>query len=133
MFRPQSKFKLLSPAPGGFRSAFTLMEILVVISIISILASLLLPVLASGKSKGQRVACFNNLKQLGVSAQMYSADNDGKLVENLPATQGTNTWVQGNIMNAADATNQELIRHGKLFPYASQVSLYHCPSDLSQA
>jgi prepilin-type N-terminal cleavage/methylation domain-containing protein len=119
-------------------TGFTLIEILVVIVIIAILATLLLPVLSSGKAKGKRVACLNNLKQFVFSAQMYSADNDGKLVENVPMTNGpavgtTNSWVPGNMMVAADATNQALIRQGKLFPYASQVATYHCPADMSQS
>jgi hypothetical protein len=32
-----------------------------------------------------------------------------------------------------DATNQALIRQGKLYPYASQVTLYRCPADASRA
>src|SRR5207248_11762721 len=93
-------------SPYGCRTAFTLLEILVVIAIIAILASLLLPVLSSGKSKGKRVACSNNLRQFAASSQMYTADNDGKLVDNLPIGQGTNFWVPGNMTEALDATNQ---------------------------
>ena len=123
---------------GGFVPGFTLIEILVVIAIIAILASLLLPVLSLGKAKGKRMACVNNLKQFVFSTQMYSADNDGKLVENVPMTNGPaanapNSWVPGNMMAAADATNQALIRQGKLFPYASQIGIYHCPADTSQS
>jgi len=116
---------------------FTLIEVLVVIAIIAILAAMLLPVLSLGKAKGRRIACLNNLKQFVFSTQMYSADNDGKLVENVPLTNGpaavtTNSWVPGNMMVAADSTNQALIRQGKLFPYASQVATYRCPADTSQ-
>jgi prepilin-type N-terminal cleavage/methylation domain-containing protein len=118
-----------APRLGGF----TLIEILVVIAIIAILASLLLPVLSSGKSKGKRVACFNNLKQFAISSQMYSADNDGKLVDNLPIAQGTNVWVPGSMTEPTQATNQALIRQGKLYPYASQVPIYRCPADPSQS
>ena len=126
MFRPASKMSLQR------RQGFTLIEILVVIAILAFLASLLLPVCGAGKSKGRRTACVNNLKQLAVSTQMYAADNDGRLAGNLPAGQGTNAWVQGNMTNLAEASDQELIRQGKLFPYASQTALYHCPSDLSR-
>jgi len=111
--------------------AFTLVEILVVIAIIAILAALLLPALATAKAKGLRVGCFSNLKQLALSAQMYAADNDGKLAENLPERQGTNSWVLGDLKLPSQSTNETLIRQGKLFPYASHVAIYRCPADSS--
>jgi general secretion pathway protein G len=121
------------------RGAFTLVELLVVIAIIGILAALLLPVLATAKAKGQQAACTNNLKQLELCAQMYAADNDGKLVPNLlqvglpPGDPSvTNSWVNGNLKNSLDSTNSALIRLGKLFPYVSQPASYHCPADRSQ-
>ncbi len=63
----------------GQRSAFTLIELLVVMAILSILAALLLPGLGRAQEKTRRVACLNNLRQLGLASRMYADDNRGHL------------------------------------------------------
>ena len=102
-----------------------------VIAIIAGLAALLLPALAGAKEKAGQTRCLNNLKQLSLCSQMYSADNSGRLVENEPAGEGDASWVNGRMKNPKEATDPAFIEQGKLFPYAGQTAVYHCPSDSS--
>jgi prepilin-type N-terminal cleavage/methylation domain-containing protein len=64
-------------------SAFTLIEMLVVIAIIATLAALLFPAVSGMQERGKATQDLSNLRQVGMATQMYLNDNDGAF---FPAT-----------------------------------------------
>jgi len=59
------------------RAGFSLIELLVVISIVALLISILLPALAASRDIAKSVACLSNQRQLGTASAVYLNDNDG--------------------------------------------------------
>lgn len=93
--------------------AFTLLELLLVIAIIAVLASLLLPALNRAKETARTAVCASNARQLAIGASVYSLDYKGKLPHFLE-------WLHGS---HGDLTS------GKLYPYLNAKPVYLCPTD----
>ncbi|MEX2213125.1 MAG: type II secretion system protein [Phycisphaeraceae bacterium] len=77
--------------------AFTLVEMLVVISLIALLISMLLPSLGRSRYEARLSKCASNWRQWTIAAQAYDNDNAGYLPRfDIPQSIGLNVWGVGN-------------------------------------
>jgi prepilin-type N-terminal cleavage/methylation domain-containing protein/prepilin-type processing-associated H-X9-DG protein len=106
---------MLRPTPNAHRSAFTLIELLIVIAILAILAAILFPVFAAARERGRIATCASNARQLGLASHMYAQDYD----EQLPA--------------APSFFNPHARVKTALAPYVRTESLFYCPSAAGEA
>jgi prepilin-type N-terminal cleavage/methylation domain-containing protein len=134
------------------KKAFTLVELLVVISIIAILLAVLMPALSRAREMARTVICQTNLRQLGTAWDAYTVANNGLIASSLtyktddegdrrpeysrygwvyaPMDLATKVTVDGDRKLVATRQEEEYgIKQGKLFPYASDFGIFHCPSD----
>src|SRR5689334_21934943 len=59
------------------QKGFTLIEILVVITVLVILSTFLIPQVGAIRERGRRAKCLQNLRIVGIGMHTYAADNDG--------------------------------------------------------
>lgn len=96
---------------------FTLVELLTVIAIIAILASILLPILGKARETVRGISCASNLKQIGVATYSYAGDYSGSF----PRYWDDGTSMQGKLW---DKQLAEYLQ----YKYAGGPAIYNCPS-----
>lgn len=102
--------------------AFTLVELIVVIAIIALLATLLMPATSSVMEKARSTQCSSNLRQVGLAVNQWANDHDGYFPRIETDTQGK-TQVYG-----PDEEVKGLVE--TLKPYGLDERFVQCPSDL---
>lgn len=121
----------------SIHSGFTLLELLVVITIISILASLLLPALARAREQARKISCASNLRQMGLVFMMYANEHNDMFPPGAPNSR----WGQDdlNIPGEDNATpgyyprrlprNNFIFDAREIYPdYLDDIRVLRCPS-----
>jgi competence protein ComGC len=86
---------------AGIHSAFTRVELLVLLAVITLLAAVILPAVANSRPRSHRVICANNLRQIGVAMHVWGHDHGDQPPHHLLVEQGgtkrhplaANTWL----------------------------------------
>jgi prepilin-type processing-associated H-X9-DG protein/prepilin-type N-terminal cleavage/methylation domain-containing protein len=107
----------------------TLLEILVVISIIAVLVGLLFPSIKGIQQMGKTVQCMNNLRQIGAALQLYSADYQGKFPSigsaNLSGISGG--WSDRLTAGYLSRTTRISTREGYVLGDIRETKVWWCP------
>ena len=118
------------------KKAFTLVELLVVISIIALLMAILIPALSRAKELAKRVVCANNMKQLGYAWIMYAENNDNFLVSAWTGERASpvfkNKTMKPWVYHASNQYTVELqeqqVKKGLLYEYIKDIDCFSCPT-----
>ena len=124
------------PLPArSSRRAFTIIELLVVISIIAVLMSLLLPALTGARESARLQACSANLRSLSQANHAHAADHAGEYPDN--DVSGGNDFFAAALLDymgggepptfSSFGNNQVAFANG-LVPHFEPVTAYSCPS-----
>lgn len=111
----------------SLRRAFTLVELLVVIAVIAILATLLLPVLSKAKNRAAETTDINNLKQVSTSVHVYTADNNDVLPP--PNWDRGIGSITGWLYQPDENSPVFNVKTGLLWPILQNAKVYFCPLD----
>lgn len=126
------------------KKAFTLVELLVVISIIALLLAILMPALQKAKEGAKTIVCTAGCKSLCTAWTVYASDNDGKIVSAMTGYSTyfnqlskdpllcPNPWVDWAGYPSETTDNKErqiqAIKQGLLYPYVNTPKAYRCPT-----
>jgi len=111
------------------KRGFTLVELLVVIAIIALLAALLFPVFSSARAKARQNTCISNLRQIGMSIEMYGMDYDDLYPLAVDPTDKYTPEIWSGYPQWQSWIPFLPLLHEVLQPYQKSREIWRCPSD----
>ncbi|HXB60366.1 MAG TPA: hypothetical protein VNU95_12400 [Candidatus Acidoferrales bacterium] len=103
------------------KQALAIVDVLVIVAVVLILWVLLLPLLRDARHRAQRINCASNLKQVGVSFQLWAKDNNNKYPMSVSVTNGGayELIATGNVVGFCEVMSN----------YLSTQKILVCPED----
>ena len=100
--------------------AFTLIEMLLVVTVIVLLISILLPSIRRAREHANVAVCMTRLSQIGKAANAYTISNQNRFASDFQSTRHVTCW--------HDWHQKERVTDGLLFPYVGGYQFYLCPT-----
>lgn len=110
---------------------FTLIELLVVIAIIAILAAMLMPALSQARAAARKIACVNNLRQVGLGFALYSTSYDDTIPYAAWWDNGgtNNIWGWDDYVHPFLAAELPIVKYEAFYlKPADALKIMHCPA-----
>jgi prepilin-type N-terminal cleavage/methylation domain-containing protein/prepilin-type processing-associated H-X9-DG protein len=126
----------MRPARANRHSGFTLLELLVTVSMIALLAAILLPAILQARASTRRTVCLSNLRQWTLALRMYTDAHHGRLPYRGQGVQPTtrldamDDWINAIPQFAESQPYVELVTANRK-PKAGDSSIWICPDAVS--
>lgn len=119
------------PCNEGRLRAFTIIELLVVVAIIALLASILMPAFSRSRQQASAAVCLSNLRQFGIAVQSYTQIHRDRYpiaqyTVNEPTRKIQYKWDFTTVL--IKATLQRVTRPGLLWTGKTNTEVHQCPS-----
>jgi Type II secretory pathway, pseudopilin PulG len=107
------------------QTAFSLIDLLIVVTVILFLAALILPMLAKARVRSSKMSCVNSLKQVSIAYRIWSGDNGDRFPMQVPAVEGggMEAVLSGDVVAVYRCMSNEL----------SVPKILICPNDSDRA
>lgn len=102
---------------------FTLIELLIVVTIIGILIAILLPAISATREKVRRVLCVNNHRQIAIGLIAYTKESDGSMPPGPPVKGSYGQWLI--YLNRSKPYQLGYLPH---FDFIPDARVLYCPS-----
>ncbi|MCH2136840.1 MAG: type II secretion system GspH family protein [Phycisphaerales bacterium] len=115
----------------SLRPGFSLVEVMVVIAIIGILASLITIALTRTETVALSTQCLANERQILNGWLIYAADHEGQFAGPDTNRNPDIDWMKsfGDNLGPGNVELESAIREGSMFPYLGDISIYRSPQD----